>query len=53
MTTNKQSNIVIFGYILLSVAFLVFFSNYLDSSSSTSPIFIWILLMIIGGGIVI
>lgn len=52
MLTIKQRKVTIFGYILLLVSFLGFYSIYLDSSNETSPWYFWVPLMLIGGGIV-
>nr|RAV93761.1 hypothetical protein DBT53_08855 [Aerococcus mictus] len=50
MLSPREQRLALLGYIMLMVSLLGFFSIYLHSSSS--PLSIWVILMLIGGSIV-
>lgn len=52
MLTLRQRKITLFGYLLLLASFLGFYSIYLDRFNEGSHWFVWVSLMLIGGGIV-
>lgn len=52
MLTRKQKNIVTIGYFLLLISFLGFYSIYMETTDTRAPYLHWVLLMVLGGGII-